>query len=118
MCFRLYSVVGQIHYLPIYYYKEHSFTCQELSRKRKDGVGFHRHHNINYPILLAVLTFFHIFIKSIQKIFISSVIISESSSGCNYTYSTNTYSTFEFAFMLYSKNMALSILYKTYKISF
>ena len=29
-----------IHYLPIYYHKEHLFTCQELSQKRKDGVGF------------------------------------------------------------------------------
>ena len=44
MCFRLYLVVWQIHYLPIYYYTEHLFTCQELFRKRKDGVGFHRHH--------------------------------------------------------------------------
>lgn len=44
MCFRLYLVVRQIHYLPIYYYTEHLFTCQELLRKRKDGVGFHRHH--------------------------------------------------------------------------
>ena len=46
MCFSLYSIVGQIHYLPIYYFIEHSFTCQELFRKRKDGVGFHRHHEI------------------------------------------------------------------------
>lgn len=52
MCFRLYLVVRQIHYLPIHYYTEHLFTCQELLRKRKDGVvrkrkdgvGFHRHH--------------------------------------------------------------------------
>ena len=40
MRFRLYLVVGQIHYLPIYYYKEHLFLCQELYRKRKSGVVF------------------------------------------------------------------------------
>ena len=55
MCFRLYSVVGQIHHLPFYYYIEHLFTCQELFRKRKDGVGFHRHHNALYSIFLDYL---------------------------------------------------------------
>ena len=30
MRFRLYSVVRQIHYLPIYYYKEHLFACQDF----------------------------------------------------------------------------------------
>lgn len=53
MCFRLYLVVGQIHYLPIHHYTEHLFTCQELFRKRKDGVGFHRHHKQYLFILLV-----------------------------------------------------------------
>ena len=30
MCFRLYSVLGQIHYLPIYHYTEHLFACQDF----------------------------------------------------------------------------------------
>ena len=70
MCFRLYLVVGQIHYLLIYYYTEHLFTCQELFRKRKDGVGFSRHHRklfITYPSQMLIMTIILYIIIQTQK---------------------------------------------------
>ena len=67
MCFRLYLVVWQIHYLPIYYYIAHLFSCQELFRKRKDGVGFHRHHGDVFLILLVVPTILQRYHKANSK---------------------------------------------------